>query len=71
MEATLSTQLTQQIVETLKTICDHDINFIDIDGGCRAGAKPGLGNGAIFMRLDDMQDFIVPMIVPKSRSIFF
>ena len=46
-------------------------NFIDIDGGCRAGAKPGLGNGAIFMRLDDMQDFIVPMIVPKQGSIFF
>ena len=46
-------------------------NFIDIDGGCRAGAKPGLGNGAIFMRLDDMQDFIVPMIIPKQGSIFF
>ena len=40
MEATLSTQLTQQIVETLKTICDHDINFIDIDGRIRASTDP-------------------------------
>lgn len=32
--------LAQQIVETLKTICDHDINFIDVDGRIRASTDP-------------------------------
>ena len=41
-------------------------NFIDIDGGCRAGKKPGLGNGALFLRLDDMKEFVAPMIYASS-----
>ena len=32
--------LAQQIVDTLKTICDHDINFIDVDGRIRASTDP-------------------------------
>lgn len=32
MPAQIRTQLAQQIVDTLKTICSHDINFIDVDG---------------------------------------
>lgn len=32
--------LAQQIVDTLKTICDHDINFIDTEGRIRASTDP-------------------------------
>ena len=32
MPAHIRNQLAQQIVDTLKTICSHDINFIDIQG---------------------------------------
>ena len=32
-------------------------NFIDIDGGCAAGRHEGINNGAIFLRLDDMEAF--------------
>ncbi|MBR6119582.1 MAG: hypothetical protein IKQ04_04600 [Oscillospiraceae bacterium] len=35
--------LAQQIVDTLKTVCDHDINFIDPEGVIRAGAAPTEG----------------------------
>ena len=32
--------LAQQIVDTLKTVCDHDINFIDVEGRIRASTDP-------------------------------
>ena len=32
--------LAQQIVDTLKTVCDHDINFIDPEGVIRASTDP-------------------------------
>ena len=32
MPAHIRTQLARQIVDTLKTICSHDINFIDVNG---------------------------------------
>ena len=34
-------------------------NLVDIDGGCAMGSAAGLNNGAIFLRLDDMQEFPV------------
>lgn len=34
-------------------------NLVDIDGGCAMGHKSGLNNGAIFLRLDDMEEFPV------------
>ena len=36
-------------------------NFIDIDGGCALGYQEGLNNGALFLRLNDMKVFTVPM----------
>ena len=36
-------------------------NFIDIDGGCSIGYYPGVHNGAIFLRLDDMKAVGVEM----------
>ncbi len=36
-------------------------NFLDIDGGCSFGINPMINNGAIFVRLDDMKEFPVPM----------
>ena len=38
-------------------------NFLDIDGGCSLGINPMICNGAIFVRLDDMKEFPVPMNV--------
>ena len=40
MPATIQTQLAQQIVDTLKTICSHDINFIATDGRISASTDP-------------------------------
>lgn len=34
-------------------------NLIDIDGACGLGYLPGLNNGALFLRLDDMEVFPV------------
>ena len=34
-------------------------NLVDIDGGCAMGNMPGVNNGAIFLRLDDMKEFPV------------
>ncbi len=34
-------------------------NFIDIDGGCTIGYRPGVHNGAIFLRLNDKKAFPV------------
>ena len=39
----------------------EDRNLIDIDGGCAGGYDSWLNNGAIFLRLDDMQVFTVPL----------
>ena len=36
-------------------------NLIDIDGGCAYGYDMGLRNGLIFLRLDDMEVFTVPL----------
>ena len=36
-------------------------NFIDIDGGCAYGYDRELRNGLIFLRLDDMEIFTVPL----------
>jgi len=38
--AQIHTQLAQQIVATLKTICSHDINFIDVQGRITASTDP-------------------------------
>ena len=40
MPAQIRTQLAQQIVDTLKTICSHDINFIDVQGRICASTDP-------------------------------
>lgn len=40
MPAQIRTQLAQQIVDTLKTICNHDINFIDVQGRISASTDP-------------------------------
>ena len=40
MPARIRNQLAQQIVDTLKTICSHDINFIDIQGRISASTDP-------------------------------
>ncbi|MCR5733311.1 MAG: fructose-bisphosphatase class III [Lachnospiraceae bacterium] len=37
-------------------------NLINIDGGCAFDSQRGLNNGAIFLRLDDMQEFTVPIV---------
>ncbi len=34
-------------------------NLVDIDGGCAMGDVQGVNNGAIFLRLDDMEEFPV------------
>ena len=36
-------------------------NFIGIDGGCAYGKRTGMKNGALFLRLDDMEVFPVAM----------
>ncbi len=36
-------------------------NLINIDGGCSGGYDDWLNNGAIFLRLDDMQVFTIPL----------
>lgn len=40
MAAQLHLHLAQQIVETLKTVCDHDINYIDPEGIITASTDP-------------------------------
>lgn len=40
MPAAIRAQLAQQIVNTLKTICSHDINYIDIYGRISASTDP-------------------------------
>ena len=45
MPAQIRTQLAQQIVDTLKTICSHDINFIDVDGRVSASTDPARVGG--------------------------
>ena len=40
MPAIIRAQLAQQIVDTLKTICHHDINYIDIEGRVIASTDP-------------------------------
>ncbi len=37
-------------------------NFIDIDGGLAMGRSPEIENGAIFLRLEDMRAFPVPLV---------
>ena len=37
MPARIQTQLARQIVDTLRTICSHDINFIDPERSLRQG----------------------------------
>ncbi len=37
-------------------------NFIDIDGGCAMGPFAGKPTGALFLRLDDMKVFPVPLL---------
>ena len=39
-------------------------NFVDIDGGCAIGFKKNVKNGAIFLRLDDMEEFAVEITKP-------
>lgn len=45
MPARIQTHLAQQIVDTLKTICSHDINFIDPDGRISASTDPARVGG--------------------------
>ena len=40
----------------------EDFNLIDIDGGCASGYDHWLNNGAIFLRLDDLKVFPVPLL---------
>ena len=37
-------------------------NLINIDGGCALGYHPEINNGALFLRLDDMKVFPVPIV---------
>ena len=39
----------------------EDRNLIDIDGGCAMGYCDGINNGALFLRLDDMEVFPIPV----------
>lgn len=45
MPERIRTQLAQQIVDTLKTICAHDINFIDVQGRICASTDPARVGG--------------------------
>jgi len=45
MSARIHIQLAQQIVDTLKTICSHDINFIDVQGRISASTDPARVGG--------------------------
>ena len=40
-------------------------NFIDIDGGCALGYREGLNNGALFLRLEDLKVYTVPLVGEK------
>ncbi len=42
-------------------ILEHG-NLIDIDGGCAIGYHPGVNNGALFLRLDDMKTFPIAFV---------
>lgn len=37
-------------------------NLVDIDGGCGMRYSEGLNNGALFLRLDDMEVFAIPLV---------
>ncbi len=39
-----------------------DGNLIDIDGACAMGYQRGVNNGALFLRLDDMKVFPIPLV---------
>ncbi len=39
----------------------HHKNMITIDGGCAKGKIENIANGAIFLRLNDMKEFAIPM----------
>ena len=41
--------------------CFHHENLINIDGGCAMGRVKKVHNGALFLRVDDMKEFAVPM----------
>ncbi len=36
-------------------------NMIDIDGGCAKGKSAKVRNGAIFLRLNDMKEYVIPL----------
>lgn len=38
----------------------HHENMINIDGGCAKGKIGNLENGAIFLRLNDMKEYVIP-----------
>ncbi len=40
----------------------QDGNLIDIDGACAMGYQEGVNNGALFLRLDDMKVFPIPLV---------
>ena len=40
MPQSIHLALARQIVDTLKSVCDHDINYIDVDGRIRASTDP-------------------------------
>lgn len=37
-------------------------NLIDIDGGCSYMGRNGIKSGALFLRLDDMKEFPIPLV---------
>ena len=48
--------------ESLDSLCAYkDGNFVDIDGGLSAQDKI-VNNGMIFLRLEDMKEFIIPRV---------
>ncbi len=45
---------------TLKSV--RRDNLIDIDGGCATGKNDEIENGAIFLRLDDLEEYAIPIL---------
>ncbi len=41
-------------------------NLLCIDGGCALGYNSGVNSGAIFLRLDDLKEFPVPVVAQQS-----
>ncbi len=35
--------------------------MINIDGGCAKGKIGNIANGAIFLRLNDMKEYVIPL----------